>query len=273
MSLLVDFYDSHKELLMEKYPGLTRRQLERIIGRSPLPHSLLRNYLYSGVPLPYIVNQTFFHSCEFFIDSSVFIPRFETELLVETAVEELKKTGRENMRLADVGTGTGAIFLSILRQLQIPLSVYAVDICPHALRVARKNTWRHQYGIHPETDIVFMNSDRLENIKNPLYLIVSNPPYVKEKEDIQEVHWQVKTHEPHQAVFLPDGEYISWYKDFLSDAFNLLEDNGILLMEGHEKHLTEIGQTALDTGFMDVCVNKDYNGKDRYLKAVKRIHG
>ena len=273
MNQVVDFYDTHKESLEEKYPGITKRQLERIIGHSSLPHSLLRNYLHLGVPLPYIVNQTFFHRCEFFIDFSVFIPRFETELLVEMAVDELKKIKKKKPRFVDVGTGTGAVFLSILRQLDFPVSVYAVDICPHALSVARKNTWRHQYGIHPETDMVFMNSDRLDNIEDSLDLIVSNPPYVKEKEDIQEVHIQVKTHEPHGAVFLPDEEYASWYKDFLSNAFNLLENNGILLMEGHEKHLMDIKQVALKAGFMDVCVDKDYNGRNRYVKAVKRIHG
>lgn len=260
---------------MKKYPGLTLRHLRRAIDEIPSPLScfLVRDALLHGLPLAYIANQTFFHHCEFFINSSVFIPRFETEQLVEMAVKELKTTKRKKIHLADVGVGSGAVFLSILRQLEFPVSVHAVDICPHALDVAKKNTWRHRYGIHPETNIVFMNSDKLKEIETPLCLIVSNPPYIKEKEDISEVHWQVKTHEPHKALFLPDEAYGCWYENFLSDSFHLLEKDGILLMEGHEKHLMDIRQTALKTGFVDVCVKKDYNGKNRYLKATKSIHG
>ena len=275
-----NFYSLNRTHLEKAYPGITCHglscEIEDNIGHSILPMALKKIFcqLQEGVSLPYIFNRAYFYHSEFLIDRQTFIPRPETEQLVEMSICELRKLCVDRPCIADIGTGSGAIFLSILQDIDDPVRVFAVDICNQALKMAQVNTYRLKYTIHPETSIEFIKLDRLMNTDSgldlgwpKLDLIVSNPPYIKKREDFDLVHEQVRHYGPHVALFLEDDEYGHWYKAFFEQARKVLSHEGIFLMEGHENHLQELKILALEVGFEEVEVCKDYTQRDRYLKV------
>lgn len=114
-----------------------------------------------------------------------------------------------------------------------------------------------------------IETDRLEGVTEKFDLIVSNPPYIKEVEDVDSVHPQVMKYEPHGALFLKASEYDTWFKTFMNQCIECLHERGLLLMEGHENHLENLSQLAQNAGFIDVEVLKDYTNRDRFLRARK----
>jgi release factor glutamine methyltransferase len=125
-----------------------------------------------GEPLAYIINSREFYGLELFVDNRVLIPRPETELLVEESIRFCN--GRPNVVLADIGTGSGAISISLAVHLP-EVKIYATDISPQALEVARFNAQKQ--GV--ETRLTFLSGDLLEPIQTRLDAVIANLPYVK----------------------------------------------------------------------------------------------
>src|SRR5688572_17266496 len=138
---------------------------ETLVDAAPLEALLARRY--AGEPLQYIRKRTEFYSREFFVDDRVLIPRPETELLVETALERAPRDGR----VIDIGTGSGCIAISIERE-RPDLHVAAVDRSPDALAVAARNRARLESGVQ------LLASDLLSAVRGTFDVITSNPPYV-----------------------------------------------------------------------------------------------
>lgn len=132
------------------------------------------------------------------VTSAVLIPRPETEHLIETALEIVKSEIRDpqaNLRVVDVGTGSGAIALALAKELP-QAEIHATDLSPTALEIARANAARHQLGER----IHFHQTDLLTGLAPPFDIVVSNPPYVGESEEDQ-VQLEVRKFEPRSAVF------------------------------------------------------------------------
>lgn len=200
----------------------------------------------NGEPLAYILGYREFYTRRFRVDSNVLIPRQETEVLVETALA----LPSDQLRVLDIGTGSGCIAISL--KLERPnWEVWATDISSSALQVARENA--ETLG----ADISFRHSDLLEQLAGEKFdLIVSNPPYIGRNEVIPR---EVREHEPDSALFADDNglalyqRLVATVKDFL------IPGGGVILEIGQDQGRTV---SAL---FPDSKVIKDLSGNDRVV--------
>lgn len=147
-----------------------------------------------GVPSQYITGHQEFWGMDFIVTSAVLIPRPETEHVIETVLPLAREMS--NPRIVDVGTGSGCIALALAKELP-RAELFASDISPDALEIARANAARHQL----ENRIVFRQADLLNGVPpGSLDFVVSNPPYVGESEE-EQVQLEVRKYEPRNAVF------------------------------------------------------------------------
>ena len=187
-------------------------------------------------PVAYITGHRDFMGLDFKVTKDTLIPRPDTEILVEAVLQRLPAAG-ESSTLADIGTGTGAICLSLLNYLP-KLRAMAVDISPGALAVAKENS----VSLGLSQRVEFLQGDLLEPLKAKgelLNAIVSNPPYIP-KADIATLASEVKAYEPMGAL---DGgeDGLDFYRRLLAESGDLLKDGGFLALEVgiHQAHQLE----------------------------------
>ncbi|WP_029541125.1 peptide chain release factor N(5)-glutamine methyltransferase [Selenomonas sp. AB3002] len=183
------------------------------------------------VPVAYLLGQKEFMGLNFKVTPATLIPRPDTEILVQAAVERLR--GRDNCSVADIGTGSGAICLSVLSFVPGSHAV-TVDISSEARAVAEENA--ASLGLADR--IEFFTGDLLEPVKDRKFTaILSNPPYIPEK-DIEGLQAEVRCKEPYGA--LSGGEDgLDFYRRLCAEAPNLLEEDGFMAFE------VGIGQAAV----------------------------
>jgi release factor glutamine methyltransferase len=195
----------------------------------------------SGEPLQYITGRQWFYGLEFEVTPDVLIPRPETELLVETALELLKET--PSPLVCDVGTGSGCVAVALLHARR-DARAFALDISPAALRVAESNAARHGVG-ERMTPLVSDCFDALEGGGRELEdgenrevsedggarfdLVASNPPYVAEGE-LETLQREVREHEPRTAL-TPGGDGLSIVRRLVNESPRYLKPRGYLLIE------------------------------------------
>lgn len=267
------FFKQHQSTLEHWYPGLRLDILERDLLGYPLD-DLLQQKLLRGIPLAYITNQAAFYKSEFFVDERVLIPRSETEILIDEALSFLK--GIKAGKIVDVGTGSGAIGLSLLFELKnFPVNNWhfqLLDLSDKALKVARLNYFQmvKRGEISPAHKIDFLQNDRLEGFaEESIQLILSNPPYIKFESDSGSVHPQVKLFEPQMALFLNDSEYEEWFRIFFAQIKKCLVIGGMAIIEGHEVHLKSLILLARAFNFCYAEIKQDYTKRDRFLILKK----
>jgi release factor glutamine methyltransferase len=262
------------ELLLGYVLSRSRLQLylhhDRPVSREELNRfrDLCRQRL-EGCPVQYITGEQFFYGLQFFVDERVLIPRPETELLVEHALESLGMTargGNATATLLDIGTGSGCIAVTMAK-LCPTLRVVAVDSSPDALVVARMNAERHGVA----SQVTFIQADLFEpyfTAKLPLApytLIISNPPYIPlaEWETLQR---EVRQFEPEMALTTPQGT--ECYRAIAALAPSLLVPGGALMFELHADGAAVVSQLIALQGFTGTRILKDYSGHDRIISAT-----
>lgn len=215
------------------------------------------------VPLQYIIKRQSFRYLDLRMKEGVFIPRPETELLAECVIEFVKF--RESPAVIDVGTGTGAIALSIASE--VPGShVFAVDICPKALALAAYNT--NHLGL--ENQVCFVKSDLFEELDTVLEgkvdAIVSNPPYIATG-DVAELPSEVRDFE--LAIALDGGEDgLRILRRLVLGACQLLKPKGLLALEvGYGQAGNVVKIIKATHKFDDINTVKDYSGIERVVFA------
>ena len=210
--------------------------------------------LLSGIPVQYVIGNVDFYGNEIMVNENVLIPRFETELLVEKTVRYIKKYFNNKIDVLDIGTGSGAIAITLKKMIDCKLD--AIDISEKALLVARKNSKNN------DTDINFFVSDVFSNVKSKYDVIISNPPYIGENEDIMDI---VYNNEPHIALYAPlDGLY--FYDKIIGECAPYLKDKFLLAFEiGYMQgeKIKNIAYKYLKDVY--VSIEKDYSGKDRFV--------
>jgi release factor glutamine methyltransferase len=269
---LKHFFAQHQKELSLLHAGLTPQNFLELSEKEIEPRRWdeITSRLLQGEPLHYIIGKRFFFKDEFFVNPSVLIPRFETEILVEKAIKWINQNDQSPLSIVDVGTGSGNILLSLAMNAKNPHHYTGIEISSKALDVAKKNLFFHQYKISSLTKIDWKLGDRLNSVGDQRFdLIVSNPPYIMEKRDRSLVHQQVKNYEPHQALFLADADYENWYNQFFSQIELGLKKGGHCLMEGSEEHLLRLKELAFEFDFCDMEIIKDYNHQDRFLTFFK----
>ena len=188
----------------------------------------------AGEPLQYITGRQEFYGLDFEVTPEVLIPRPETELLVETALELLRET--EAPIICDVGIGSGCIAVALLNKRRDARAV-GLDISPAALAIAARNAARH--GVAERLTLLasdcFASLDENERDRARFSLIVSNPPYVVES-DMEGLQREVREHEPHVAL-TPGGDGLSIIRRVIDESPRHLARGGHLLLEiGFNQH-------------------------------------
>ena len=135
----------------------------------------------------------------------------------------------------EVGVGSGCVGLTILSEVKDKtIEFVGTDISSTAIDVANKNRQKLEFKISKNAKIKFLLSDRLDEVLDKRFdFIVSNPPYIKSKQDKILVHNQVLKYEPEVALFLDDEIYDSWFEQLFDQVKTCLSDDGLFLMEGH----------------------------------------
>lgn len=274
MYSLEHFYCQNRESINANYPGINLRILNEWFSEYCQQHNTFEkreeflSQIDNGVPLAQILGRAPFYRSEFLVTKDVLIPRPETEILVEYAVREIKKYPKDSIKMVDIGVGSGNIFLSILQDATKTLDITAIDISDKALAVAGQNAFKLAYSFSNEHDVKYLLSDRLEKLNEQVDIIVTNPPYIMEKADRNEVHSQVDSFEPELALFLEDESYFDWFLGLFANAEKRLFAGGVLLMEGHENHLQKLAKILEERGWREVVVIKDYTQRDRFIRGV-----
>jgi release factor glutamine methyltransferase len=218
-------------------------------------------------PLQYVTSKAYFFGFEFFVNANTLIPRPETEELVQLIINDIAQNQLlSSQTILDIGTGTGCIPITLF--LHLPkTTIYAVDIDEKTLQVAQKNAHALGATVHFEQiDILTQGLEKLPNFD----IIVSNPPYVTEKEKA-EIRKNVLDYEPHKALFVPDENPLLFYRRIAELAQNKLNPDGVLYFEINQ-YLGAAMQDLLENlQFENVQLLKDLSGNIRFCKACLKV--
>lgn len=226
----------------------------------------------SGEPMAYILGEKEFYGLKFEVNQNVLIPRPETEELIDIAVNEIKKLEKDNIRILEIGTGSGVIPISILwavqqQNLKTSITIDAIDISQNAIEVAKNNLEKYQLS-NKDNHINFLKADIFDDkidsiLPNSKYdLIISNPPYVPSKE-ITSLETDVKNFEPINAL---DGgeDGMNFYKSIINNTKNLTSDNSIYIFETHSTNLDLLKNTLKSLTKKSLRFFEDSFGKQRF---------
>lgn len=225
------------------------RQIDDIVDRLAL-----------GEPLQYILGSARFYGLDFSVTPDVLIPRPETEEMVDAI---LRVNTASDLRVLDIGTGSGCVAIALARNLRFPV-ITAIDVSEKALKVAAAN------AAALRTNIRFEHADvRTYNPPADSFdIIVSNPPYVAESErDLMEA--RVVAHEPGLALFVPDSDPLLFYRPIAALAARALVPGGRLYLEINPRFATDVGRLVADAGLCNVEIIRDIHGRNRFVCAQR----
>jgi len=212
-------------------------------------------------PIQYILGETEFFGLPFHTVPGVLIPRPETEELVQWIIQE-----NQNPRPAmfDIGTGSGCIAISLRKNI-LQSMVLACDISSVCLETARRNAELNQVDVAILEYDILSNSPELDIPE--LDVIVSNPPYVREKEKSL-MQKNVLNYEPDLALFVSDENPLVFYMRIADFALAHLKNGGRLYFEINEAFGKECSEMLQKKGFSDITLKRDIHGKDRMIRSV-----
>jgi release factor glutamine methyltransferase len=218
--------------------------------------------LAKGEPLQYICGKTLFYGLKLDVNSSVLIPRPETEELTDLIIKENKN---KNITILDIGTGSGAIAISLAKHLS-EARVSAIDISPEALSTAKANALKN--AVFVDFKVFDIMNGMVDSSSGNFDIIVSNPPYIPESEK-KHIHPNVVEYEPEIALFVPDSNPLVFYKEIAMFSKNHLKKGGIIYLETHEKFHNELEILFSESNFINIRKLTDINGKPRILVCRK----
>lgn len=218
-----------------------------------------------GEPVAYILGQKEFWSLSFAVGPGVLIPRPETECLIEEVLRLYPPPG-EGLRIADIGTGSGAIAVVLARELP-SARVVATDLSADALRVARQNA-----RIHGVADgMEFFQGDLLATVPGDFDILCSNPPYIPEAE-YAILPAGIRDFEPASALIAgPEG--LDVHRRIIGEGVGRLKAGGRIYLEIGEGQRDAVGKMLREAGYEEISFRKDYGGIDRVASARKRGRG
>ncbi|QQR98102.1 MAG: peptide chain release factor N(5)-glutamine methyltransferase [Sphingobacteriales bacterium] len=211
----------------------------------------------ANYPIQYIFNKAYFYDVELYVDENVLIPRPETEELVHLI---LKENTNNNLKVLDIGTGSGCIPI-VLKKHKQNWSVSAIDISNEAIEVANKNATNNNVKVDFLLDDIFNLNNHFSNLD----IIVSNPPYIPfVQQDLMTEN--TLQYEPELALFVPNENPLMYYQTIFELAKNALAENGRVYVEINEFLSVETKSLALKYNFSVVEIIKDLSNKDRILR-------
>lgn len=217
-------------------------------------------------PLQYILGKCEFLGLSFHVNSSVLIPRPETEELVDHIIQF------ETIpypRILDIGTGSGCIAITLAKHLNT--EVHAIDISEKALTTAKKNAEQNKVTVNFQKTNILSDNILKEYRDQSFDIIVSNPPYIKDSEKADMLE-NVLNFEPHQALFVPDNDPLLFYRRIADVGLKLLKEEGRLYFEINASCGTSMLDMLKEKGYKNTELIRDLNGKDRFIKALRPIN-
>lgn len=207
--------------------------------------------LEAGIPVQYIVGNVEFYDLTLKVNSNVLIPRFETEELVDKVIKMANSFVYP--RIADIGTGSGAIALTLKKHLNCEM--VATDISLEALKVAQINAKENAL------DIEFKEGNLLEPLVGKFDIIVSNPPYIAYDEEIMDI---VKNNEPHLALYAKNSG-LYYYEKMLKNIQKYMNKGGLVAFEigaNQGEALKRLSRKYLNR---EAIIEKDMQNRERFL--------
>ncbi len=241
----------------------------------PLSRGELNNYKalikrrVNREPLAYITEQKGFWTLNLAVSKHVLVPRPDTECIVEETLKHIPEKNKDSipLKIIDLGTGSGAIILSIASDR--PENIYyAVDLSQEALKTAKINAKTNC----PDTDITFINNNWLDSFQKEeqFDIIVSNPPYIPSG-DIPDLQPEITEHEPILALD-GDKDGLKCIRHIINNAHHYMKPGGWLLIETGYDQKEPVEKIATDTGLYN-CIEyiRDFGGNNRVVKMRKQI--
>lgn len=231
--------------------------LKKYLKENNLDETNLIKYqkeLLNNRPIQYIVGNVNFYGNIIEVNEDVLIPRYETEFLVEKTISLAKKYFPQKIDILDLGTGSGCIAITLKKHLES--NIDALDISNKALSIARKNAQNNNVKIN------FLNKDIATYQEKQYDLIISNPPYISEEEEIMDL---VKNNEPHIALYAKDNG-LYFYKKIIDNLPLITKEKYLLALEiGYNQAIpiSEYAKNKLKD--INITVEKDLSNKDRYI--------
>lgn len=252
-------------IIFERLKGYTPADLvlkgaqeagEYIIGKT----DRIVKRLLANEPIQYIFGIADFYGMEFKVTPDVLIPRPETAELVDIIVADWKN--KSDLEIADLCTGSGCIACALARHLPFS-SVTAIDISATAIAIAKEN------ATALKTKINFIKADvlALDPSDSKYDIIVSNPPYITEKEKVA-MEPNVLEYEPGLALFVPDNDPLRFYKPITMFASKSLKQGGMLYFEINPEYASAIQKLISGYSFSEIEVIRDSAARKRFIKAT-----
>lgn len=239
---------SKSYILMNQNLELNNKQIERLKD--------IINKRENSYPLQYAIGEWEFYNIRLKVDNRALIPRFETEIIVDYLI----KSSIKKDRILDIGTGSGAIAISLAKNIENTF-VIGSDIEDKALSLAMEN--KEFTGIE---NVDFVKSDLFNNIKGKFDLIISNPPYINKK-DYEDLDKELYF-EPKSALYGGcDG--LDFYREIIKNTSKYLNNNGHLVFEIGYDQKNILNKLLKDEGFVNIENIKDFNDFDRFIIAQK----
>ena len=235
----------------------------------------------TGLPIAYIIEKKEFFGLEFFVNKNVLIPKPDTELLIEKAIEIIEQDFQNKIsKVADVCTGSGCVFISIAKQFENTKNIkyFSTDVCHKALEVAKINSQKILGQTFTEENVQFNLADLLDNVTEKFDMIVSNPPYVP-RSIVNDLLLDGRREPPlaldGDACYISTtdsnyGDGMSLIRPLIKQSYEQLNDGGFFLIETGEynAHLTR--KYLQEIGFSDIITFDDLSGQPRVTRAIKK---
>ena len=252
--LLAELLDKNP---LELFNYLNMEVEEKVVEKYTKEIDALNN----GIPLQYVIGNVNFLGNTFIINKNVLIPRFETEELVDYTSKYAKELFTDPVEIIDLGCGSGVIGLSLSKKISTK-SVDLIDISEEALEVAKENAKRLDVKAN------FIHSDMWKNINKKYDIIISNPPYIKTDEEIEDI---VKNNEPHIALYAGD-DGLDCYRKIIKGIKEHSKEKCLIALEigfNQANDIIELIEKELDN--VKIEVKKDMSDKERMIFIFKNI--
>ena len=258
----IDEYKQKSEMLIESILGIEKSDL--YLNDNFIPHQHLEHLkesfslLLSDVPVQHIIGKTYFYDHEFFTPPGIFIPRPETELIIDCIQNDFDTTAKKTV--LDIGCGSGCIGITIA-SLYKNFDVKSIDISNQAIDIANKNAQHLSIS-----NIEIIKQDIFEMPTKKFDIIVSNPPYLGIQE-VSQLDPSVKNHDPLKALSdQEDG--LKFYKYFINNLSTLIEKEGFMYFEIPKSIITnQIIDMIHNNSNIDSIFFKDLEGNKRVIKV------
>ena len=212
-----------------------------------------------NVPIQYVIGNVDFYGNKFIVNKNVLIPRFETEELVENTIKLIKENFDYPVSILDLCCGSGCIGISLKKKLD-NAEVILSDISEEALEVTKENA----NNLNAEVSII--HSDMWNNIIGKYDVIISNPPYIRDDEEIEDL---VRNNEPHLALFGgTDG--LNYYRIIRDGLLNHVNGKFLLALEIGDLQKADVINIFSDIPNVQIIAKKDLSSRDRMIFVIRK---